>query len=270
MIAPLSAWFWIIGWLVLLLASAMLRAAEPAQLTKAQTDFFETKVRPVLASKCYKCHSAESAALKGDLLLDNREGVLKGGKSGPVLTPGDPEKSRLIKAVRYQDEDLQMPPKGEKLPASQIADLEAWVKMGAPDPRIGLRGTITNRNAKPGKSHWAFQPVQNYPAPAVTKPEWVANPVDAFIVQKLEQNGMKPSARADKATLIRRATFDLIGLPPTQSEIDNFLADDSAQAFEKVVDRLLQSPHYGERWGRYWLDVARYSDTKGEIDRKKE
>ncbi|HUR46480.1 MAG TPA: PSD1 and planctomycete cytochrome C domain-containing protein [Candidatus Saccharimonadales bacterium] len=217
---------------------------------------------------CYKCHSAESTKLKGELLLDTREGALKGGKTGPAVVPGDLEKSLLIKAVRYKDEDLQMPPKGEKLSDAQISDLEAWVKMGAPDPRTV--GKLAGSKTDAAKSHWAFQPVTKPLVPTVKQSDWIQTPVDAFILQKLEQNGMKPSPAADKATLIRRATFDLTGLPPTQKEIDTFLQDDSSKAFEKVVDRLLGSPQYGERWGRYWLDVARYSDTKGEIDRKKE
>jgi hypothetical protein len=245
-------------------------SAQTVQLTKTQSEFFENKIRPVLVKNCYKCHSAESTKVKGELLLDTREGLLKGGKTGPAIVPGDLEKSLLIKAVRYKDEDLQMPPKGEKLSETQIADLEAWVKMGAPDPRTA--GKIAGRSGKmeAAKSHWAFQPVKKPEVPGVKQVEWVANPVDAFILQKLEENGMKPSPPAEKATLIRRATFDLIGLPPTQKEIDAFEGDTSSNAFETVVGRLLSSPHYGERWGRYWLDVARYSDTKGEIDRKKE
>ena len=244
-------------------------AAETVQLSKAQTDFFENKIRPIFVNNCYKCHSTESKKAKGDLLLDSREALLKGGKTGAALIPGDPEKSLLIKAVRYLDEDLQMPPKGEKLSPSQIADLEAWVKMGAPDPRTSKAAELAKDWAE-GKNHWAHQPIKNPPVPDVKQKSWIATPVDAFILEKLEQNGMKPSGAADKRALLRRATFDLIGLPPTPQEINDFLADDSGQAFEKVIDRLIASPRYGERWGRFWLDTARYSDTKGEIDRKKD
>src|SRR4051812_49083127 len=194
--------FVILGILICLGASA-----QTVQLTKPQSEFFENKVRPVLVKNCYKCHSAESTKVKGELLLDTREGLLKGGKTGPAIVPGDLEKSLLIKAVRYKDEDLQMPPKGEKLSETQIADLEAWVKMGAPDPRTA--GKIAGRSGKmeAAKSHWAFQPVKKPEVPGVKQVEWVANPVDAFILQKLEENGMKPSPPAEKATLIRRATF---------------------------------------------------------------
>jgi hypothetical protein len=225
-------------------------------------EFFESKVRPVLVEHCYKCHSHESEKLKGNLYLDTREDVLKGGDTGPALVPGDPEKSLLIKAIRYKDENLQMPPKGEKLSPEQISNLEAWVKMGAPDPRTG-----TGVAAKPdkAKTHWAFQPIRE-PVPPQTKTgSWVQNEIDSFILVTLEQNGMTPSPKADKRTLIRRATFDLIGLPPTPEETVAFELDESPRAYETLIDRLLASPQYGERWARHWLDVARYADTKGYV-----
>ena len=199
------------------------RAAEP---TRAQLDFFESKVRPVLVDKCYKCHSAQSEKVKGGLLLDSREDVLKGGKNGPAIVPGDPEKSLLIKAVRYVDEDLQMPPKGEKLSAAQITALEQWVKMGAPDPRVksATAKTSNKYGGDSDRNHWAWQPLKKPAVPDVKISGWVATPVDNFIYAKLDENGLKPSAAADKRTLIRRATFDLIGLPPTQKEIDDLIA----------------------------------------------
>ena len=245
------------------------RAADP---TRAQLDFFEGRIRPVLADKCYKCHSAQSEKVKGGLLLDSREDLLKGGKTGPAIVPGDPEKSLLIEAIRYTNEDLQMPPKGEKLSAAQIADLTAWVKMGAPDPRRKSATARTGHNydGDPGKNHWAWQPLKKPAVPEITPASWAATPADNFILAKLEANGLKPSAAADRRTLLRRATFDLTGLPPTQKEIDDFLNDKSSEAFAKVVDRLLASPQYGERWGRYWLDTARYADTKGEVKRRLE
>ncbi len=254
------------------LAAAALAVALPllAVETKPsaeQLEFFEKHIRPVLVENCYKCHSPEAEKLKGGLLLDTREGLLKGGDSGPALVPGNPEKSLLIKAVRYQDEDLAMPPRkggGKKLPGAQIADLEAWVKMGAPEPRTDETTTSTLKTQRSGTNHWAFQPVKKPPVPAVKNfKSWVQSPVDAFIAAKLEEKGMKPSELADKRTLIRRATFDLLGLPPTPEEVQDFLADKSKNAFARVIERLLGSPHYGERWGRYWLDVARYADTKG-------
>ncbi len=238
------------------------------ELTAAQTQFFESKIRPVLADNCYKCHSAQAQKVKAGLWLDTREGALKGGETGPAVVPGDPEKSLLIKAVRYTDPDLQMPPKDKKLSAAQIADLEAWVKMGAPDPR---EVTAAQKNYKDSaKDHWAWQPLTKPAPPEVKNTTWGQTSVDNFIIAKLEAKGLKPNPVADKRTLIRRATFDLIGLPPTVEEVNAFLKDESPDAFAKVVDRLLASPHYGERWGRHWLDVARYSDTKGMVRRNRE
>jgi mono/diheme cytochrome c family protein len=245
-------------------------AADPAQpqLAPAQTQFFETKIRPILADKCYKCHSQQAERVKAGLLLDTREGTLKGGETGPAILPGDPEKSLLIKAVRHTDPDLQMPPKGQKLSDDQIADLVSWVKMGAPDPRVA---TAAQKNwADSGKKHWAWQPLRKPAVPEATDSSWAKTPVDNFVLAKLGEKELKPNPIADKRTLIRRATFDLIGLPPTPQEVADFLNDDSAEAFAKVVDRLLASPQYGERWGRHWLDVARYSDTKGQVRRNRE
>ena len=239
-----------------------------ADLTPAQTEFFESKIRPVLADNCYKCHSQQAEKVKAGLLLDTREGVLKGGESGAAVVPGNPEKSLLIKAVRYTDPDLQMPPKGKKLSATQIADLEAWIKMGAPDPRVA---TLAQKNwTDPNKKHWAWQPVQRPAVPEVKDAGWCKTPVDNFILAKLGEKSLKPNPPADKRTLIRRTTLDLIGLPPTSQEVEDFLNDNSSDAFAKVVDRLLASPQYGERWGRHWLDVARYSDTKGQVRRQRE
>ena len=235
-----------------------------ADLTQAQVDFFENKVRPVLADKCYKCHSTVSEKVKGGLLLDSREGWQKGGDDGQVIVPGNPDASSFIKAIRYTDADLQMP-KDKKLPDDQIADLEAWVKMGAPDPRSA---TADQKKWSDNKTnHWAWQPVKNEAIPNVSNSEWCQTPVDNFILAKLDANGLKPNPPTDKRTLIRRATFDLIGLPPTPEEVQDFVNDNSPDAYAKVVDRLLASPHYGERWGRHWLDVARYSDTKGQPKR---
>ncbi|HEX8913155.1 MAG TPA: PSD1 and planctomycete cytochrome C domain-containing protein [Humisphaera sp.] len=240
-------------------------AAAPA-LTPEQSQFFEAKVRPVLAAKCYECHSVEKGKSKGSLVLDSREGWQKGGDTGPAVVPGDPDKSLLVKAISYADPDLQMPPKGQKLSAAEIADLTAWVKMGAPDPRTSGAGKLTGLTQK-AREHWAFQPVKEPPVPQVkagtAPPNWVRTPVDAFVLAKLQAAGMKPSPAASRETLLRRVTFDLIGLPPTPEEIKQFASDRRPDAFERVVDRLLASPHYGERWGRFWLDSARYSDTTG-------
>src|SRR5690349_21680229 len=248
----------------LLLSSRILAA----DLSPAQLQFFENRIRPVLAENCYKCHSQQAEKVKGGLLLDTKEGLLKGGDTSPAIVPGYPEKSLLLKAIRYTDADLQMPPKGNKLPDTAIADVEAWVKMGAPDPRSA---TAAQRNwADSGKKHWAWQPLTAPSVPTVTDASWPKTTIDNFILAKLEGKNLKPNPPADKRTLIRRATFDLIGLPPTPEEVEEFVKDEAPDAFTKVVDRLLASPHYGERWGRHWLDVARYSDTKGQVRRQRE
>ena len=251
----------------LVVGFALAMTARAAELTRAQSEFFENKVRPVLVNSCYKCHSTKSEKVKGGLLLDSREALLKGGETGPAIVPGNPEKSLLITAVRHTDENLQMPPK-EKLSDQQISDLATWIRMGAPDPRLA---TDAQKNWKnPGEKHWAWQPVKKPAVPPVKDHGWSQTPIDKFIIAKLDEKGMKPNALADKPTLIRRAYYDLIGLPPTPAQVEKFVNDKSPNAFEKVIDELLASPHYGERWGRHWLDTARYADTKGEVRRQRE
>jgi hypothetical protein len=250
-------------------AVASLRAA-PAESDRAGVEFFEKIIRPIFVEHCYPCHSKDADKVKGGLLLDTRDGLLKGGDTGPAIAVGNPEKSLLIKAVRYIDEDLAMPPRknGGRLTDEQIADLEAWVKMGAPDPRAGA-GSVAQgpplSDPEKVRNHWAFKPIRRPGAPTVKNKRWVQNPIDAFVLAKLEEKGMTPSRQADKRTLIRRATYDLTGLPPAAQEVEDFLADTSPEAFARVVDRLLGSPRYGERWARHWLDVARYADTKGYV-----
>ena len=231
---------------------------------RAGIEFFEKHVRPVLVEHCYNCHSpGAEKGVKGGLLLDTRDGLLKGGDNGPAIVAGDPEKSLLIKAVRYHDENLQMPPKGKKLSETQIEDLVAWVKMGAPDPRTeAVQGA---KSKVQGRDHWAFKPVKEPLPPTIKNRKLVQSPVDQFLLAKLEAKGLSLSPRADKRTLIRRASYDLTGLPPTAEETQTFEADKSPDAFARLVDRLLASPRYGERWGRYWLDIARYADTKGYV-----
>lgn len=242
-------------------------AALPLRAADDQTgvEFFEKKVRPVLVEHCYQCHSTKAEKVKGGLLLDTREAMLKGGDTGPAIAPGEPDKSLLIKAIRYTDDNLQMPPKDKKLAPEQIADVEAWVKMGAPDPRTNGTKATASVITDEAKKHWAYQPVRSPDPPKVHKTKWVQSPIDNFVLAKQEAKGLSPSPRADKRTLIRRATYDLTGLPPTPEEVDAFLADTSPEALAKLLDRLLASPHYGERWGRYWLDIARYADTKGYV-----
>ena len=228
-----------------------------------QIEFFENNIRPLFAEHCYACHSDKAQKLKGGLRLDSPESLGKGGDSGPAIVPGDPNTSLLIKAVRYTDPDLQMPPKDKKLLPAQIALLEAWVKMGAPLPAPIVGAGQGTDIAKARARHWAFQPVQKPKLPRVQHTRWVQTPVDNFVLANLEEHHLSPAAAVDRRTLIRRVTYDLIGLPPTYREVENFVQDRRPDAYAGLVDRLLASPHYGERWGRYWLDVARYADTKG-------
>ncbi len=246
---------------------ARLTAAAGAEFPTSQgIEFFEARIRPIFVDHCYKCHSSKEK-FKGGLTLDTREGVLKGGDSGPVIHPGFPDKSRLIEAVRYKNLDFQMPPKSPLRP-DQVRDLEKWVQMGAPDPRDSTPTAALGPRTRPvdleeGKKFWAFQPINDPPLPQVESQEWIRSPIDAFILAKLEKEQIKPARGADRRALLRRATFDLTGLPPKPNEMASFLSDSSPDAFAKVVDRLLESPRYGERWGRHWMDVARYADSNG-------
>ncbi|MST00365.1 MAG: DUF1553 domain-containing protein [Pedosphaera sp.] len=234
-------------------------AAEPSS---EGLEFFEKKIRPILAEQCFECHSAEKK-VKGGLRLDSRDGWAKGGESGPAIVPGDLDKSRLIRAVRYADPDLQMPPK-RKLAPDQIAALERWVKLGAPDPRAAVApvvGKKTGMTVEEGRKFWAYQPVKSTAAPSVKDTAWPRNDLDRFILARIEAKNLKPAADADRATLARRVYFDLTGLPPTPEQIDEFTNDKGPDAYARLVDRLLASPHFGERWGRHWLDIARYAES---------
>ena len=231
-----------------------------AAFAEQPADFFETRIRPLLAKNCYACHT-DSAM--GGLKLDTRENLMKGGQDGVVIVPGDPDKSLLIQAIRQTHEWLKMPPKG-KLSNQELDDFSAWVKAGAVWPEstaasfvpAGPAYVITQQQ----RDFWAFRPVRKPAIPVIKNQTWPKNGIDHFILTKLEEKGLQPVKPAEKRVLLRRATFDLIGLPPTPAEIDKFLSDTSPTAFAKVIDRLLASPHYGERWGRYWLDLARYAD----------
>ncbi len=252
--------------LAALLLSALTASAAvpPSKPSAADLAFYEQTVKPILAGACFECHSHEAKKFKGGLALDSTAAILKGGDTGPALVPGDVEKSLLIKAVRYTDTDLQMPPKNKKLGSDQIAALEKWVKLGAPMPdsgaKVAVRGKITDED----RQWWAFVPVRKPGVPAVSgQQSAVSNPIDAFILQKLRANQLSLSAPADRVTLARRVHFDLTGLPPTPFELDQFLADKSADAYEKLVDRLLASPRYGEKWARHWLDLVRYAESDG-------
>jgi hypothetical protein len=220
----------------------------------APLEHFETRVRPVLAAHCYACHSESAAAPQGGLLLDSTRGIQQGGKSGAVIQPGDPENSLLLRAIRYQNKNLKMPP-GEPLAGETVADIEAWIRAGAPLP------VDQEKAAKARPALWSLQKPGLPQPPAVRDPKRVRNDVDRFVLSRLEVQGLAPSPEAAKETLIRRATYDLTGLPPTAEEVEQFARDSSPQAYERLIDHLLASPRYGERWGRHWLDVARYADS---------
>ena len=245
-------------------ASCFLRLAPPTILATddpAQLTFFEEKIRPILVENCYECHSEKSKKVKGGLRLDSRAGLLRGGETTPPIVPGDASKSLLIESVNYQNRDLQMPPK-KRLSERMIADLSTWINNGAFDPRVGPAIPSSPPEKNPAKPHWAFQPIHPSTPPANS------HPVDHFITEKLATHGLKMSPPADRRTLIRRAAYDLTGLPPTPAEITQFLEDDAPDAFAQMIDRFLASPRYGERWGRWWLDIARYADTNGQDENK--
>jgi mono/diheme cytochrome c family protein len=248
------------GCWVACVALATVRAAEKLE---AGPEFFEKFVRPVLADNCFQCHGPSEH--KGELRLDFRAAMLQGGETGPAIVPNNPEASLLITAVHYFDEP-KMPPRG-KLKPEQIEALSRWIKAGAawPEERQVVHPPTAASGRKitaKDREFWSFRLIADPPVPTVQDTTWPKSSIDSFVLAKLDSAGLKPAAKADKRTLIRRATFDLIGLPPTPEEIADFLADDSQDAFARVVDRLLASPHYGERWARHWLDVARYGEDQ--------
>jgi len=238
-------------------ARAQAKPDDPS-LAAQGNDYFESNVRPILVSNCGACHGA---AQMGGLKIDSRESLLKGGETGPAIVPGDPEKSLLIQAVK-QTGVLKMP-KGGHLKNQQIEVLASWIKMGAPWPKTAptaVKPQSTFKITEEQRNFWSFRPIEPPVVPRPTTKGWAKTDIDRFVLAKLESEHLRPVASADKRTLIRRASFDLTGLPATPEEVDAFEKDKSPQAFEKVVDRLLASPRYGERWGRHWLDVARYAE----------
>ncbi|HEV3121017.1 MAG TPA: DUF1549 domain-containing protein, partial [Isosphaeraceae bacterium] len=227
--------------------------------------FFELRVRPTLAENCFKCHGPEKQ--KSSLRLDSRAAMLAGGDAGPAIVPGKPEESLLVTAIRHDDDGLKMPP-SKKLPPEKIADLTRWIAMGAPWPGADTTATAApapNRGEfqikERDRAHWAFQPVRRPPVPEVNDRAWVANPIDAFLLAHLASQGLRPNPPAAKHELVRRAYYDLTGLPPSPEEVDAFVNNTSPDAYEALVDRLLASPHYGERWARHWLDLVRFAET---------
>jgi hypothetical protein len=259
-------------WLTLGIVTATLASIQPATPLFAEEkadpkgiEFFETKIRPVLVAQCYECHSAKASKVRGGLVLDTRAGIRKGGDNGPAVVPGDLEGSLLIKAIKH--EDMVMPPKEKgKLSDKVIADFVQWVKMGAPDPREGTTAGYKTMTFEEAKTFWAYQPPAKPALPAANNPSWPKNDIDRFVLAKLQEKKLTPVADADRHTVIRRLYFDLIGLPPSPEEVEAFVKDGSANAFEKVVDKLLQSPQFGERWGRHWLDMARFAESNGNAD----
>ena len=229
-------------------------------------EFFETKIRPVLVQRCYSCHNSKMAAPKGDLILDTKEGLLKGGMSGPVLVPGNPAESRLLKVLSYTDPLVQMPPSG-KLADAVLEDFTQWIARGAADPRASAPALASaspqykGMSLEEGRKWWAFQPVAAHAAPKVAPAQGrPANKIDNFILARLAEKNLQLSPQADKRTLVTRAYVGLLGFKPTFEEVQAFLNDRSPNAYENLIDRLLKSPHYGERWARHWMDVARYAD----------
>ena len=247
----------------ILVLGGSLRAAE-GEMTPEQSAFFEEKIRPVVVKHCYKCHSEQEGKRKGGLTMDSRSALRAGGGSGYVILPGDPANSLMIKAMSHVDEDMQMPP-DYKLSRRILSDFEQWIKMGAPDPRVDdpAKVTINWRDPKLARDFWAFKkPVKTQP-PTAKKAAWAKNDIDRFVIAKIEEQGLRIVGDADKATLARRAYYDLLGLPPTPKTVENFTKSNDPTAWSRLVDILLESESFGEKWGRHWLDVARYAESSG-------
>jgi hypothetical protein len=237
----------------------------------AGVEFFEAKVRPVLTNHCYKCHSADAmkaGKLKGELLLDTRDGVKKGGENGVVIVPGKPAESRLIQAIKYTDDNLKMPPK-DRLSPEAVEILEKWIAMGAPDPRETVVTAAVHPSTKrqididAGRKQWAFSPLVKTTPPPVKDNARAITAIDHYILAKLQEKKVTPNPIASRTLLIRRGYMDLIGIPPTPAEVDAFVNDPAPDAWPKLIDKLLASDHYGERWGRHWLDIVRFAESNG-------
>ena len=242
------------------------RAETGTTFTPEQVRFFEKEVQPILKANCFKCHG-EGKKLKGNLRLTSRADLLKGGDLGPAVDLAKPEDSPLLKAIEYKD-NLEMPPSG-KLPEKDRDILTRWVKSGVPwtpgqdaveSKKDAPRGGVVTPESR---NYWAYKPVAHPAIPDVKNKEWVKTPIDAFLLEKMQARGLTPASPAEKRVLIRRVTYDLTGLPPTPAEVEAFVADNSPDAYEKLIDKLLASPHYGEQWGRHWLDVVRFAETNG-------
>jgi Protein of unknown function (DUF1553)/Protein of unknown function (DUF1549)/Planctomycete cytochrome C len=260
--------------LVFVLATLMLslgtRAGNAQEVPNAKgIEFFENKIRPVFRKHCYECHSSQGSKMRGGLAIDSKAGLLKGGDSGPALVPGKAKESLIIKALRHNG-DLRMPPRSKKLGDDVIDDFERWINMGAPDPRQGQVVASNTIDVEKGRKLWSFQPLAKVAPPAVKNQAWVRTPVDRFILAKLEASNLVPNQQISRERLLRRAYFDLHGLPPTAAELEAFANDSSLDTYEKLLDRLLASERFGERWGRHWLDLVRFAESGGfEYDRER-
>ena len=237
------------------------------KLTADELKFFESKIRPILVRECYSCHSGQAGQQKGGLMLDTKARMEVGGNSGPAIVPGDLEESLLFNAIRY--EDFQMPP-SHQLPEDVIADFRAWIMMGAPDPRNSkkqpIQSTVSNRDVEEGRKFWAFQKPKRQRIPKVQDSQWPKNKIDRFVLHQLETEGFSPAQDANANSLLRRLSYDLTGLPPTPEQISAFQTkwdNDPDTAIKQTVETLLETPQFGERWGRHWLDVARFAESTG-------
>lgn len=231
------------------------------ELSPEASAFFESRIRPVLVKQCFECHSADAKTVEAKFRVDSRSGLRQGGESGPAIVPGKPDESRLIRALRYTGSEVSEMPPSEKLSPEVIADFEKWVAMGAPDPRTD-DGTVVDTKIDFAKARqfWSFRRPRRHAVPVVANSSWLRRPIDAFVLRKMESAQVTPAVEAERRTLLRRVTYDLIGLPPTPGDVQEFVNDESPNAYERLVDRLLASPRYGERWGRHWLDVVRYAE----------
>lgn len=240
----------------------------PAAVADEGLDFFEKKIRPLLVQQCYSCHSAQAKSVKGGLLLDSREATRRGGDSGPAVVPGRPDESLILAALAADGSFYDMPPDG-KLSDTAIADVRRWIEMGAPDPREGAASSPASPSTPSvtsGRQFWAFQPPRPGLPPDVADPEWPVNSIDSHLAAARADQPLTPAPAAERSTLLRRLYYDLTGLPPSVAEVDALLSipeDQWEQAYDRVLDRLLATPQFGERWGRHWLDLARYADSSG-------
>ncbi|HET6424803.1 MAG TPA: DUF1549 domain-containing protein, partial [Planctomycetaceae bacterium] len=257
-----------LGFCLVLLTPIVCGAETDSAQESEGREFFEAKIRPVLVEHCYRCHSAASGKSEGNLQLDARSTIRKGGDRGPAVVPGKPEESLLLTAMTHADTDLKMPPKKDRLPDSVIQDFRSWIVKGAADPRDkATPGALPPVSLEAGREFWAFQKPVAHAPPRSSKPEWAKRDLDHFILAQLDSAGLTPAPDAAPQTVLRRVYFDLIGLPPSPETLEQFLKSVSQDGLDLAlateVDKLLTSTQFGERWGRHWLDVARFAESSG-------